>query len=905
MKTKAKYIVAGLFAAICLGFAGSNITSLENLISAFEKYNDERVQEKVYLHTDKPYYAAGDDIWFKAYVFDAKTLGPTPKSNLLYVEFLDQKDKVRNRIKISLAAGTGWGNFTLPDTLKEGNYRIRAYTNWMRNFDTRYFFDHVYKVGDVRTNQTIVETQYTYAPAGNTEEVTAKINYKNIEGNAYGNKEVIYKVDLEGKEIAKGKGVTDSNGNIIVKFSRPKSEKVGTGLIATSIKISDRTTVNKWIPINQISGEVDMQFFPEGGDLISGVRSRVGFKIVKSDGLGLDVKGFVEEEGGNAIAVINPKYKGMGFFSLVPEVGKNYYAVLKFADGSEKKYNLPSIKPEGITLSANFNENADSIIVRVLSNQLFSEKNIGRNLSLVAQSSGNLIYSATSTLSKVGGFVVRFPVSQFPLGIAQFTLFNDQQQPLAERLAFIYKDDFLNLDVSESLKKTYKTREKVGLELKVKNKAGNPFIGSFSVAVTDETKVPVKEEEEVTIFSEILLNSDLRGNIETPNYYFVNYDRDKRDQLDVLMLTQGWRRFNWVDIGGATPVPLKYKPELTLALRGQVKNNKKVVPNASIIVFGTKLSTILQAKANEMGEFVIDSLLFPDSTKFVIQARSEKGKKFVEIEMDDDIATQEIPKIDRSELSVNISSSMMAYLKNSKTHYEELLKFGLADRTIMLDEVRVVDKATQALDNSSNLNGPGNADRIITASELENAPTMEFALMGKVAGLMFRDGEAYFMRNGGDTPVQIILDGMYVESEMLNSINPNDVESVEILKSISYTAIYGSRGGGGVIVINTKRGGGGGFSNSYSPGIISYMPLGLFRGKEFYSPVYDKPEHSNSTMMDYRSTIYWNPRVITEKDGTAKFNIVNSDGKGTYRIVIEGTDLNGHIGRKVVRYNVN
>lgn len=896
-----RYAAFCCLAFLSLGFVAS-ISSLQGIIESFGKYNEKYIQEKVYLHTDKPYYASGDEIWFKAYVLNAKDLNFSPQSNLLYVELLDQKNQLKKRIRIPLAIGTGWGNFSLPDTLKEGNYRIRAYTNWMRNFDPDFYYDHIFKIGNIRTNQMIVETHYTFAPSGSQEQVIANINYKNIEGNPYANKEVVYKIELEGKEISKGKGVTDEQGNLQLKFTQPAAVQK-TGLITTSVKISERALVEKFIPVTHTSNEYSLQFFPEGGDLVTDLRSRVGFKILKSDGLGADIKGHVEDESGKPVALLNPKYKGMGAFSLIPESGKKYFGVLKFADGTERKYPLPEAKQEGVVLSLLQKENADSIVIRVMGNKSFVDKSIGKSMNLIAQSGGNLVYSATTKISDQGGFIVKFSLKEFPLGISQITLFNDIFQPIAERLFFVNKDEYLQMNLS-GLKNNYKPREKVNITFNANNPQKRNVVGSFSVAVIDETKVPVTEEEEHTMLSEILLNSDLRGNIENPNYYFINQNIAKLEQLDNLLLTQGWRRFKWTDILNQTLPAINYQPEHSLALRGKVKNNKKVVPNASIIAFGAKTSSILQATANENGEFVIDSLVFPDSTKFVIQARSEKGKKFVEIEMDDSAKDQVVPKPQQNDLSVNISSSMLAYLKNSKTQYEELLKYGLTSRTIMLDEVTVIEKKKE-MDNSSNLNGAGSADKVLTGQDLENAPTMEFALQGKVPGLIFQDGEAFFMRNmANGEPVQIILDGMYVEPDMLNSINPNDVESVEILKSISYTAIYGSRGSSGVIIINTKRGGGGGFSNTYSPGIISYMPLGLFVAKNFYSPDYEKPEQA-TPMNDYRSTVYWNPKVITDSTGNARFSFFNTDGKGKYRVVIEGTDLKGHIGRKVIHYNVN
>jgi TonB-dependent SusC/RagA subfamily outer membrane receptor len=147
------------------------------------------------------------------------------------------------------------------------------------------------------------------------------------------------------------------------------------------------------------------------------------------------------------------------------------------------------------------------------------------------------------------------------------------------------------------------------------------------------------------------------------------------------------------------------------------------------------------------------------------------------------------------------------------------------------------------------------------------------------------------------------MDGMFVEADFLTSIVPQDVESIEILKSIGYTAIYGSRGGGGIILITTKRGKSGYSTNTYAPGILTYNPVGIFEPKEFYVPNYGIAA-TNSNSPDLRTTIYWNPKIITDSIGKAKVDFFNADGNGNYKIILEGMDLNGHIGRKVLRYKV-
>lgn len=886
-------------ALVFVGFVAED-EKLKQTLESFQKFNEIYPQEKVYLHTDKPYYAIGDEIWFKAYLVNAQTLRPSIHSKIMYIDLIDNKDAIRRTIKIPLTAGFGWGNITLADSLYEGNYRLRAYTNWMRNFGEEFFYDQTFKVGDARSSQVVTQTNYSFNKKPNGEEVTAKINYKNIDGNPYANKEVSYSIELENRPLTKGKAITNNEGDIEITFTNTKPTVQQSGLITTSLKIAENTSVNKFIPIISTSKEADIQFFPEGGDLVNGIRSKVAFKAIGADGMGEEVSGYIQDNAGEKVVKLSSRHLGMGVFSFMPQAGKTYEAVIQFSDGSEKQVKLPQAKQEGMVLSV-INSQKDSVALRVFTNDSFAEKNRQKEYYVIAQSSGNIIFTAKAKMTG-RGFGVMLSKSRFPTGIAQFTLFDDTMQPVAERLAFINKNDLLKLDIKPN-QSSYNARGKVALEVKAFTPENNPIIGSFSMSVIDESKVPVKPEEEHTILSELLLNSDLRGKVEQPNYYFHQIDNKKTEDLDLLLLTQGWRRFKWQNLITNNFPPLIFKEEKTLSISGKVTNNKKPVANGKVTVFTSSGGTfILQAETDANGEFKIDSLIFPDSTRFVVQARTEKDRKFVDITMDESGKQLVTTKSPSSDLSVNINSSMMAYLKNSKTQYEEMLKYGLASRNILLNEVKVVE-TRPVVEYSQNLNGSGNADRVLTAKDFENAPTIEFALQGRVAGLIFRNGEAYLTRNMGN-PVQIIMDGIFVESSFLNTITPQDVESVEILKTIGYTAIYGSRGGGGVIVITTKRGGGGSRSNAYAPGIVTFQPLGYFTGKEFYVPAYDKIE-TNKEIADYRSTIYWNPTVITDSTGIAKVNFFNADGSGNYRVVLEGMDLEGHIGRKVIQYKVN
>ena len=287
--------------AIAFGFIQED-EPLKKIIFQIEKYRAEFPQEKVHLHMDKPYYAIGDNIWFKAYVVNSEMNELSGLSKILYVDLINDKDSIKQSLKLPLTSGLAWGDFTLTDSLKEGNYRIRAYTTWMRNFGEEYFFDKTFTVGNSIANTVLTNVSYTFNKTGNSERVVADVQYTDMEGNPLANKEVSYNVNLDFRDIAKGKGITDYKGNLQIAFTNNQPFILKSGKILTSIRLDEKTAVSKNFPVKSTSNQADVKFFPEGGELVTGIRSRIGFKAIGADGLGMKISGYITDKGNNKLA---------------------------------------------------------------------------------------------------------------------------------------------------------------------------------------------------------------------------------------------------------------------------------------------------------------------------------------------------------------------------------------------------------------------------------------------------------------------------------------------------------------------------------------------------------------------------------------------------------------------------
>lgn len=892
------FLIAFLILSSVIAFGFTDDDPLKLLLAKLDRFRTEYPQEKVHVHLDKPYYTVGDTIWFKSYVVNAENNQLSGLSKILYVDLINERDSIKKSLRLPLMAGLAWGDFTLTDSLREGNYRIRAYTNWMRNFGEEFYYDKTISIGNALTSTVVTSVSYKYTQIANNQKVDAVINYSDTEGKPLAAKEVTYDVQLDYRNIAKGKGVTDANGNVAITFTNNQPFILKSGKINTALKIADKQFVYKTLPVKSTSNSVDVQFFPESGQLVDSIRSRVAFKAVNADGLGEDVSGYIVDKDNQRITEFKSQHAGMGSFILTPLSQKAYTAVINFADGSEKRILLPASVPEGYVLSVS-NADTTNLYVKILSSRKLAG---GDDVTLVAQSNGVVKYVSKAKMDKTV-LSALIPKSRFPSGILQLTLFQGTNQPVAERLVFIQHDDQLKIAMASD-KQSYGKREKVRMDIQVLDDQKKPVIGSFSVAVTNMTKVPVKEVSETTIFSNLLLTSDLKGYVENPNYYFLSQEPERLKELDNLMLTQGWRRLEWKSIQAETFPALAFKPEQSIQISGKVVTpSGSPVPGGKVTLFSTSgRGLILDTITNAEGRFVFNDLAFGDSTKFLVQARNAKDKKNVEIELDVTPGQIVTKNKNSPDIQVNISTTLSSYLASRRNDFDQMRKSGLFGQSIMLSEVKITEKKA-AVQHSDNLNGAGNADAVIKAEDLQNCIDISQCLQGRVAGLYVTNGIPYLMRSrgmSGPIPMAVILDGMSVGSDFLSTINPQDVETIEVLKSGAYTAIYGMNGGGGVLIITTKTGKANTNYARYAPGVVTYNPKGYYLAKQFYSPNYDNPKENRS--LDLRSTIFWNPNFITTKEGKINFNFFTADSPGTYRAVIEGVDANGKIGRKVITF---
>ncbi|WP_461077498.1 TonB-dependent receptor plug domain-containing protein [Spirosoma flavus] len=656
------------------------------------------------------------------------------------------------------------------------------------------------------------------------------------------------------------------------------------------------------------NAKLDVQFLPEGGQLVAGIESRVAFKAIDGNGQGIPVRGFVLNAQKDTVSGFSSRYLGMGFFTLKPEPAQTYTAFVQTDKGLLVPYPMPSVQAQGVIMQVDNLSNKENVIVYVIHNKPVTD--IGATLTLVAQTRGLVVSAAKIPITKKMS-ALRLPKKEFPEGIAQITIFDETNKPAAERLVFINKNEQLRIQIAPN-KAIVKNREQVNLDITTTNAEGKPVSANLSLAAVDTRLSPEADSNAATIVSHLLLASDLTGTIEQPDYYFNPTNTDRWIQLDLLLMTQGWRRFTWPDVLAGTVPAVRYPVEEGLSLTGRVvRPNQKDIGGkvALTFVLSRRDSTraFMMGETDEAGNYGAYNLDFSDTTTVFIQGVKGSNNRNLVISLDQLVAPPlTILRVPYNPLEVN-RDEYAEFIRRAK-EYQEIERQIRQNREVLLQAVTVKAKKQEPTDSRkiySHADATVKFDAMNTAGRL----TILDVIQGRVAGLQVTgSGMSARVQIRGAVnfsgPVEplFVIDGMPTDLQGAMSISVQDVDQVDVLKGAS-AAIYGSRASGGVISILTKRGNSSyDYSKDVAPGTLVAKLPGYAAVREFYAPEYttSKPEHVRP---DYRTTLFWSPLIQTNAEGKANVSFFTSDSKTTVRLQAEGATFNGMpgVGRSTLR----
>jgi hypothetical protein len=759
--------------------------------------------EKVYLHLDRPYYSAGDDIWFKAYLVNALTNELFDNSNNLNVELISPYSKIIKRNTLRLDKGLGCGDFHLGDSIPSGNYQIRAYTDWMRNFGDVFFFK----------KEIVIDNQIK----------------KNIS-------------------------------------NQPKLEN----------------TQNK----------IDIQFFPEGGPLIENVYTRLGFKAINSNGYGCNVKGIILSSFGDSVTNFASTHLGMGSFNFIAKKGLKYFAEGNGENGVSFKVELPTAIKTGYSIKVS-EASKDNIHVTIKTNQETLDQFPFRKLFIVGAIHNTLSVTAKVNVRTALQTVI-LPKKMFNEGINKISLIDTSGISFCERLYYVHTKENYCINIIPD-KKNYAPREKVTLQIAIKDSSNKPVIANLSLAVVDGDQVNDFEKKS-DINSYLLLESEIRGHIEQPFYYFDTTIVERYNALDNLLLTQGWRNFVWKYLSDTT-IRLDYPIEKGITISGKLRRllvNKPIAnANISMALFGNTEPSMLLSKTDSTGKYYFEGLNFTGSHPLIISATNKNNRSQGWISLDSIFRNPAEVKYNGVYQPEKITKEISNFTVQAEKKYNILKKYHLTD-TIQLNEVLVISKKTEKKADDGHFRIYGDPDFSLTVTDQMSSYNDIFQLLqGRVAGFQISGvypNISFSMRGSHATPL-FLLDGMPVEIDFISNIPVSEVDKIEVLKDAVNLSMFGSRGGAGVISIFTKNG----FVSATSRPVyhsVNQKINGYYQARTFYSPKYTTPlpEHEKP---DLRTTIYWEPNIVTDANGNATVSFFNADNNSIIKADLEGISESG------------
>jgi hypothetical protein len=685
--------------------------------------------------------------------------------------------------------------------------------------------------------------------------------------------------------------VTSKIGHNAIKTLKPKKDGVYEHDVRLSDKDKNRTLLlgliyngrkyNRYYTIPGDNSEYNLQFFPEGGSIIPGVNTQVAFKALGTDGMGTNVTGTLYDSADNEILTFNSQHLGMGIFHFIPIENETYYVICRNEGDNLKRFELPASQPAAYVITA---RNAGSQLR--ISHRRGGEAPID-TLSLLIHHKGQILFYEEWNPQKEMYSIAN---KGLPTGILNILLLNSNNEVLSERLLFnLNENEFARLQADTSTP-TYKRREHISIALNLTDQEMTPISGNMAISVTDKESVLI--DSTTNIISTLLLSSELKGYIEMPASYFQDGELNKH-AIDALMLTQGWRRYDIPAVlNGRIETPDAFEPELAQKVSGKADGVFSSLKEGQISLMA-RLDTMITtqvAQADEKGRFSFD-MEYPEGTSILVQSLSRRGGSLNTINLDQET----FPELGGSAMplkseAINRHNSIQdSYLMIANEDYTQ--KNGI--RTIMLEEFTVT---AQSLDKykESLFYSPISATGLQTAEDIDKMNVSSLrSLLQRQSGVIFRGNVVTTTRS--EMPVLFVIDNMHYEdfSDRLDDIEVTSIESIFVLRdNTSMPGFYPNNSG--AVVITTKIGG---YQNipRRSPNIDEIIPLGYQQEAVFYSPSYDTPEKTESTIQDLRTTIFWKPNVHFSEQGEAVIDFYSADSPGVYQVIGEGVSLNGKL----------
>ncbi|MEO1009812.1 MAG: TonB-dependent receptor plug domain-containing protein [Bacteroidota bacterium] len=650
-----------------------------------------------------------------------------------------------------------------------------------------------------------------------------------------------------------------------------------------------------------ITGQLKPRFFPEGGHLVAGLPNILAYEIKDTEGNYVATQGEIVDENGTWVAFFSSFDFGLGTLHFMPKAGKKYYATFQNA-GPEERFPLPSVLEKGHVL--NVMNKGDHLIINVSTT---IENGLDQALLLGHLRGRIILENPIEDPGDKSAIRFRLLTEGLSKGVAHFTLFSRQGEPLCERLAFIDHPGKEAALLINAPKEDIGHRSRLEVDLGMTDSNNRLLEGELSMSVYTVNNQLEVAHGTTNIKSWLLLNSDLGGTVPDPNYFFEDDSGSRKRLLDVLMLTHGWRRFIWKDlITDSIAKTQEFLPEKGIMIHGRTTSFKNSYqPLATHVKLSILGKSIYQEKGttNIQGKFSFGPLVFQDSASVIVEAMAKDAKKPKDAAIFIDPIFRNIPFSTQKELDPGSLTTLnvVQYLKEAGQ--KKVTDFKYDPKVTLLDEVTVTAKkktrqelVDEKIDQMTLYGQPSNRIFIDSIPALTTGSAID--VLRLVPGVQVTGeypNQSVIIRGASSISFSsnplFLLDGVPVDAQAIQNMRAVEVMFIDVLKGPA-AAIYGSRSAGGVVAVYSHIGLGIPAEPQPVPGVANFKIPGFYKTREFYAPDYstERPEHERP---DYRTTLHWEPTIALDGKEKASVHFYTGDSSGEYLIQVEGMSEDG------------
>ncbi|MEL6944328.1 MAG: hypothetical protein AAFO82_16830, partial [Bacteroidota bacterium] len=453
---------------------------------------------------------------------------------------------------------------------------------------------------------------------GAGDEVIADLEVQALDKKVIANQPFEYQIQLDGKTVQQSTAKTNNKGKALISYQLPNKLNSSSGLLNVIINHEGKTeSIARPIPIQ--FDNISLNFMPEGGDLVAGLSSKVAFKALNEFGKPADIEGEVLDETGRTLTTFSSFHDGMGAFEFTPCIDQKYKVKITRPSGIDRLYELPKVYEEGIVASLSTQDKE-----RI---QFDIQTNKDQILYVILQMQDSIFYTERVSTQQ-GKAQVKILTTDFPMGIAQVTFFDELSRPQSERMVFLNAHRKLQVDIKTD-KDRYQPREKVKIDIEITDDAGKGVLGNFSAAVVDDKLHTYADDKQDNILSYFLMSSELRGEVYEPSFYFDPEEEKALQALDYVLMTHAWRRFDWKDILDGEQKDWKAQVKFLLGhltIKGYVHIGYNYIEGAELRVEGTDQVTY----SDKRGYFEFRNLVQPAADLNII-AKYKKRKNKIQV----------------------------------------------------------------------------------------------------------------------------------------------------------------------------------------------------------------------------------------------------------------------------------